>query len=70
MYFKTGECYGCRSSRALVELIGLREYSRGLFYFEEHDEAKGKKQEKAPKSCEECEHWAEVKNKLRVGRCS
>ena len=29
--------------------------------------AKGKKQEKAPKSCEECEHWTEVRNKLRVG---
>ena len=29
---------------------------------------KGKKQEKAPKSCKECEHWAEVKNKLRVGK--
>jgi hypothetical protein len=28
--------------------------------------AKGKKHEKAPKSCEECEHWAVVKNKLRV----
>lgn len=26
----------------------------------------GKKQEKAPKSCETCEHWAEVKSKLRV----
>ena len=29
--------------------------------------ARGKKQEKAPKSCEDCEHWTEVKNKLRVG---
>ena len=29
--------------------------------------AKGKKQEKAPKSCQECEHWSEVRNKLRVG---
>jgi hypothetical protein len=27
---------------------------------------KGKKQEKAPKSCKECEHWTEVRNKLRV----
>ena len=25
------------------------------------------KQEKAHKSCEECEHWAEVRSKLRVG---
>jgi urease gamma subunit len=25
------------------------------------------KQEKAHKSCQKCEHWAEVKNKLRVG---
>jgi hypothetical protein len=24
------------------------------------------KQEKAGKSCEECEHWAEIRNKLRV----
>ena len=29
--------------------------------------SKLKKQEKAPKSCQECEHWAEVRNKLRVG---
>ena len=27
---------------------------------------KGKKQEKAPKSCQDCEHWTEVRNKLRV----
>jgi hypothetical protein len=25
-----------------------------------------KKQERAPKSCLSCEHWAEVKSKLRV----
>jgi hypothetical protein len=25
-----------------------------------------KKQEKAPQSCKECEHWTEVRNKLRV----
>ncbi len=30
--------------------------------------AKGKKQEKAPKSCKECEHWTEVRNQLRVGK--
>ena len=29
--------------------------------------AKGKKLAKSPKSCEDCEHWTEVKNKLRVG---
>jgi hypothetical protein len=29
--------------------------------------AKGKKQEKAPKSCQECEHWTDVRNQLRVG---
>ena len=29
--------------------------------------AKGKKQEKAPKFCQECEHWTEVRDKLRVG---
>ena len=28
---------------------------------------KGKKHEKAPRSCQECEHWSEVRNKLRVG---
>jgi hypothetical protein len=28
---------------------------------------KAKRQEKAPKSCRECEHWEEVRNKLRVG---
>jgi hypothetical protein len=27
----------------------------------------GKKQEKAPMSCQVCEHWAEVRNKVRVG---
>jgi hypothetical protein len=26
----------------------------------------GKTQEKAPKSCTECAHWADVKKKLRV----
>ena len=26
-----------------------------------------KKEEKAPKSCLACEHWAEVKSKVRVG---
>lgn len=26
-----------------------------------------KKQEMAPKSCQVCEHWAEVRKKLRVG---
>ena len=30
--------------------------------------AKGKLQEKAPKSCERCEHWTEVQNQLRVGK--
>ena len=28
--------------------------------------AKGKKLEMAPKSCNECEHWEEIRNKLRV----
>jgi hypothetical protein len=27
----------------------------------------GKKQEKAPKSCQVCQHWTEVKQRLRVG---
>jgi len=26
----------------------------------------GKKQEKAPKTCTECAHWAEVRKRLRV----
>ena len=26
-----------------------------------------RKQEKAPKSCRVCQHWSEVKNRLRVG---
>ena len=30
--------------------------------------AKGKQEEKAPKSCEHCEHWTEVRNQLRVGK--
>ena len=29
--------------------------------------AKAKKQETAPKSCQQCEHWNEVSKKLRVG---
>ena len=29
--------------------------------------AKAKKQETAPKSCQECEHWNQVSKKLRVG---
>jgi hypothetical protein len=29
--------------------------------------ATSKKQQKAPKSCQSCEHWAEVRKKLRVG---
>ena len=30
--------------------------------------AKGKQEEKAPKSCARCEHWTEVRNQLRVGK--
>ena len=30
--------------------------------------AKAKQEEKAPKSCARCEHWAEVRNQLRVGK--
>ncbi len=30
--------------------------------------AKVKQKEKAPKSCERCEHWTEVQHKLRVGK--
>jgi hypothetical protein len=30
--------------------------------------AKGKQPEKAPNTCERCEHWTAVRNKLRVGK--
>ena len=29
--------------------------------------ARVKQQEKAPKSCQDCEHWNHVSNKLRIG---
>jgi len=48
-------------------VVWLREFREAFFVLRSTTVAKGKKQEKAPKSCQECEHWAEVRNKLRVG---
>ena len=46
-------------------VVRLREFREAFFILRSTDGGKGKKQEKAPKSCQECEHWAEVRNKLR-----
>jgi NAD(P)H-nitrite reductase large subunit len=48
-------------------LFGFASFREAFFILRSTKMAKGKKQEKAPKSCEDCEHWTEVKNKLRVG---
>jgi hypothetical protein len=48
--------------------VGFASFREALCHFEEHGMTRVKKQEKAPKSCQECEHWAEVRNKLRVGQ--
>jgi hypothetical protein len=48
-------------------VVWLREFREAFFVFRSSTVAKGKRQEKAPKSCQECEHWAQVRNKLRVG---
>jgi len=48
-------------------VVRLREFREAFFILRSTKVAKGKKQEKAPKSCQECEHWTEVRNKLRVG---
>jgi hypothetical protein len=47
-------------------LFGFASFREAFFILRSTKVAKGKKQEKAPKSCQECEHWTEVRNKLRV----
>jgi len=51
-----------------VKGYGLREVSREAFFILRSTGIKdmGKKQEKAPKSCQGCEHWAGLRSKLRV----
>jgi hypothetical protein len=48
-------------------LFGFASFREAFFILRSTTVAKGKKEEKAPKSCQECEHWTEVRNKLRVG---
>jgi hypothetical protein len=49
-------------------LFGFASFREAFFILRSTKVTKGKKQEKAPKSCQECEHWTEVRNKLRVGK--
>jgi hypothetical protein len=49
-------------------LFGFASLREAFFVLRSTKMAKAKQQEKAPKSCESCEHWTEVQNKLRVGR--
>lgn len=51
-----------------VESYGLREFREAFFILRSagHTDM-GKRQEKAHKSCLSCEHWEEVKTKVRVG---
>jgi hypothetical protein len=48
-------------------VVWLREFREAFFILRNKTLVKGKRQEKAPRSCQTCEHWAEVRNKLRVG---
>jgi NAD(P)H-nitrite reductase large subunit len=48
-------------------LFGFANFREAFFILRSTNMAKGKTLEKAPKSCEDCEHWTEVKKKLRVG---
>jgi hypothetical protein len=51
-----------------VESYGLREVCEAFIILRSTGKEMSRKQESAaPKSCQECEHWAEVRNKLRVG---
>jgi hypothetical protein len=50
------------------KIVGFASFREAFFILRSTNVTKGKKQEKAPKSCEDCEHWTEVKNKLRVGK--
>jgi hypothetical protein len=49
-------------------LFGFASLREAFFVLRSTKMAKAKQQEKAPKSCEQCEHWTEVRNKLRVGK--
>jgi phosphopantetheine adenylyltransferase len=49
-------------------LFGFASLREAFFILRSTEMAKGKQQEKAPKSCERCEHWTEVQNKLRVAK--
>jgi hypothetical protein len=49
-------------------LYGFARLREAFFVLRSTEMAKTKQQEKAPKSCERCEHWTEVQNKLRVGK--
>jgi hypothetical protein len=48
------------------KVVGFARFREAFFILRSTMTVKGKKQEKAPKSCQECEHWTEVRNKLRV----
>ena len=48
-------------------MFGFAGFREAFFILRSTTVAKSNKQEKAPKSCQECEHWTEVRNKLRVG---
>jgi hypothetical protein len=47
--------------------MGFARSARPFFILRSTSKDMGKRQEKAPKSCQACEHWAEVRSKLRVG---
>jgi len=49
-------------------LFGFANFRGAFFILRSTKMAKGKQQEKAPKSCERCEHWTEVRNQLRVAK--
>ena len=48
--------------------MGFASFARPFFVLRSTNKYMGKIQEKAPKSCQVCEHWVVVKNKLRVGK--
>jgi hypothetical protein len=49
-------------------LFGFASFREAFFILRSTKMAKGKLHEKAPKTCERCEHWTDVRNKLRVGK--
>jgi hypothetical protein len=50
-----------------VESYGLRELRGAFFILRSTGKQMARKQEKAPKSCQECKNWASVRKRLRVG---